>query len=66
LSHFFKTANHDRNTLIAEEIDMKKAGIVLTVAVLLLAGSIRVGAGPAPDLSALAWLSGNGRAPRTE
>ena len=59
LSHFFKTAKHNGNRLIAEEMHMKKAGIVLTVAVLLLAGSIRVGAGPAPDLSALAWLSGN-------
>ena len=36
-----------------------KSKILLTVAVLLLAGSVRAGASPAPDLSALAWLAGN-------
>jgi hypothetical protein len=39
---------------------MTKSRIVITVAVLLLAGSVRAGAGnPATDLSTLQWMAGN-------
>lgn len=41
-------------------IRMTKSKIVLTAALLLLAGGVRAGAsGPAPDLSTLQWLAGN-------
>lgn len=38
---------------------MKKSRVVLTLAILLLTSSIRAGASPTPDLTALAWLAGN-------